>query len=153
MKSSQFVNNTAGLYGGAIAQTGGATDGVTIAGSTFSGNAAGCQGGTLFLYDLDSLVVTGSTFDSSSTALDPTTTTGERTLRKLRLSTRRSLLQAQDAFSRQHSDACPAALPMVPPQLQVPWQGSMLAGRWHVRWELYVAEVMRLRLFSPAPLK
>ncbi len=76
VKSSQFVNNTAGLYGGAIAQTNGATDAVTIAGSTFSGNAAGCQGGTLFFYDLGSVAVTGSAFDGSFTSLDPTTTTG-----------------------------------------------------------------------------
>ena len=76
VKSSQFVNNTAGLYGGAIAQTNGATDAVTVAGSTFSGNAAGCQGGTLFFYDLDSVTVTGSAFDGSFTSLDPSTTTG-----------------------------------------------------------------------------
>ncbi len=78
VKTSQFVNNTAGLYGGAIAQTNGATDAVAIAGSTFSGNAAGCQGGTLFFYDLGSVAVTGSAFDGSFTSLDPTTTTGGR---------------------------------------------------------------------------
>ena len=76
VKASQFVNNTAAQYGGAIAQTAGPKDSVTIAGSTFAGNAAGCQGGSLFLYNLDSLAVTDTVFVNSSTALDPTTTTG-----------------------------------------------------------------------------
>ena len=76
VKGSDFLNNTAGLYGGAVSQTGSGTDAVAIAGSTFSGNAAGCQGGSLFFYGLDSLAVTGSAFDGSFTALDPTTTTG-----------------------------------------------------------------------------
>ena len=75
---SQFVNNTAQLYGGAISQTGGAADKVTIAGSGFSGNEAGCQGGTLFFYDLDSVTVTDTEFDTSATAYDPTTTSGVR---------------------------------------------------------------------------
>ena len=73
---SQFVNNTAQLYGGAIAQTSGPTDKITIAGSAFTGNEAGCQGGALFFYDLDSVTVTNSTFDASATAFGPTATAG-----------------------------------------------------------------------------